>query len=266
MRDKIVQGLLSQNGKLKGKLSEATKMMEQLQKEMKQKDQTMQQEQAESKKEIQLLQEKITAMNLQQIERDKQGQEKEGKLMLKFENLMTSKDYLIFEDDVYGDITIDDPLILKIVQTCQFQRLKDIKQLGYIYQNMQKSTYSRLQHSIGMYYLAGEYVKQLQQRQPELNITESDVLCVQIAALCYNLGHGPFSHTFGLFLDEMFKYGNKPWEKVSEASVMMFDHMIEENDEVKVLLVKFLDNYEEDIAFIKELIHGTYNVCKIYHN
>uniref|UniRef100_A0A1X7SMU7 Uncharacterized protein n=1 Tax=Amphimedon queenslandica TaxID=400682 RepID=A0A1X7SMU7_AMPQE len=221
-RDKIVQGLLSQNGKLKGKLSEATKMMEQLQKEMKQKDQTMQQEQG--------------------------------------------KDYLIFEDDVYGDITIDDPLILKIVQTCQFQRLKDIKQLGYIYQNMQKSTYSRLQHSIGMYYLAGEYVKQLQQRQPELNITESDVLCVQIAALCYNLGHGPFSHTFGLFLDEMFKYGNKPWEKVSEASVMMFDHMIEENDEVKVLLVKFLDNYEEDIAFIKELIHGTYNVCKIYHN
>ena len=53
-----------------------------------------------------------------------------------------------------------------------------------------------------MYYLAGEYVKELQRRQPELDITESDVLCVQIAALCFNLGHGPFSHTFELFLEE----------------------------------------------------------------
>ena len=63
-----------------------------------------------------------------------------------------------------------------------------------------------------MYYLAGEYVKQLQKNQPELNITDSDVLCVQIAALCYNLGFGPFSHTFGLFLDEVCKGDKKPWE------------------------------------------------------
>ena len=59
-----------------------------------------------------------------------------------------------------------------------------------------------------MYYLAGKYIKQLQKRNPEL-ITESDVLCVQIAALCYNLGYGPFSHIFQLFLNEVFP---KPWE------------------------------------------------------
>uniref|UniRef100_A0A1X7TRK4 Uncharacterized protein n=1 Tax=Amphimedon queenslandica TaxID=400682 RepID=A0A1X7TRK4_AMPQE len=196
-------------------------------------------------------------MNLKQIERNKQVQEKEEILMLKIENLMRSKDNLVFEDDIYGDIVIDNPLILKIIKTRQFQRLKNIKKLGYIFQNIQKSTYSRLQHSIGMYCLAGEYVKQFQRKQPELNITESDVLCVQIAALCFNLGHGPFSHIFGLFLKEVFPNENKPWEKVSEASVMMFDYMIEENDEVKNLLKEFLDNYEEDIAFIKELIHGT---------
>ncbi|XP_019858065.1 PREDICTED: deoxynucleoside triphosphate triphosphohydrolase SAMHD1-like [Amphimedon queenslandica] len=252
-RDKIVQGLLSQNGKLKGKLSVADKMTEQLQKELKQEQASL----AESKKEIELLQEKITAMNLKQIERNKQVQEKEEILMLKIENLMRSKDNLVFEDDIYGDIVIDNPLILKIIKTRQFQRLKNIKKLGYIFQNIQKSTYSRLQHSIGMYCLAGEYVKQFQRKQPELNITESDVLCVQIAALCFNLGHGPFSHIFGLFLKEVFPNENKPWEKVSEASVMMFDYMIEENDEVKNLLKEFLDNYEEDIAFIKELIHGT---------
>ena len=67
-------------------------------------------------------------------------------------------------------------------------------------------------HHYRMYYLAGEYVKQLQKNQPDLNITDSDVLCVQIAALCYNLGHGPFSHIFGLFLKEIFPNGDKPWE------------------------------------------------------
>lgn len=64
-----------------------------------------------------------------------------------------------------------------------------------------------------MYYLAGKYVKQLRKRQPKLNITESDVLCVQVAALCYNLGHGPFSYTFEIFLKEIAQsINNKPWK------------------------------------------------------
>ena len=36
----------------------------------------------------------------------------------------------IFEDEIYGDIIIDHPLIVEIIKTRQFQRLKDIKQLG----------------------------------------------------------------------------------------------------------------------------------------
>lgn len=55
-----------------------------------------------------------------------------------------------------------------------------------------------------MCYLAGKFVKKLKKRQPELLITESDVLCVQIAALSYNLGFGPFSYLFNdWFLKEI---------------------------------------------------------------
>ena len=45
-------------------------------------------------------------------------------------------------------------------------------------------------------YLAGEFIESLQQRQSDLNITESDILCIKLAALCHDLGHGPFSHLF----------------------------------------------------------------------
>jgi hypothetical protein len=37
-------------------------------------------------------------------------------------------------------------------------------------------------------YLAGVLVERLQSKQPELRITEQDILCVKIAGLCHDLG------------------------------------------------------------------------------
>lgn len=64
-----------------------------------------------------------------------------------------------------------------------------------------------------MCYLAGEFVESLHRRQG-LGITPKDILCVKIAGLCHDLGHGPFSHVFdGKFIPLV--NGDKNWKVMS---------------------------------------------------
>jgi len=72
--------------------------------------------------------------------------------------------------------------------------------------------------------LAGELVETLRRRQPELGITDGDVLCVKLAGLCHDLGHGPFSHTFdGNFIPAVAP--QECWHH-EDASITMFRHLL----------------------------------------
>ena len=84
-----------------------------------------------------------------------------------------------------------------------------------------------------MCYLAGEFVKTLAKNR-DLGISEKDILCVQIAGLCHDLGkntviilyiyiyvcvcvielyvgHGPFSHVFDSMVAPLLDPDN-PWK------------------------------------------------------
>ncbi|XP_016100269.1 deoxynucleoside triphosphate triphosphohydrolase SAMHD1-like [Sinocyclocheilus grahami] len=157
------------------------------------------------------------------------------------------------------------PLLVKITDTPQFQRLRHIKQLGGTYLVYPGTSHNRFEHSLGVAYLAGCLVKVLHDNQPKLNISEQDLLCVQIAGLCHDLGHSPFSHVFdGLVIPEVQKIKQskglpddipEKW-KHEQMSVQMFDDIVKrlkaENEDV--LKEHGLD--DEDVIFIKELIEG----------
>ncbi|XP_066509751.1 deoxynucleoside triphosphate triphosphohydrolase SAMHD1-like [Hoplias malabaricus] len=170
----------------------------------------------------------------------------------------------IFNDSVHGHIEIH-PLLVKIIDTPEFQRLRNIKQLGAGYFVFPGASHNRFEHSIGVAHLAGKLVQTLKDRQRHLNISEKDVLCVQIAGLCHDLGHGPFSHVFEVFMKEK----GKKW-KHEQQSVKMFEKLIQRPhvaNELKkysllnqhILLIKeFIDTSREmsrqDISYLYEVV------------
>uniref|UniRef100_A0A8C3WJC0 Deoxynucleoside triphosphate triphosphohydrolase SAMHD1 n=1 Tax=Catagonus wagneri TaxID=51154 RepID=A0A8C3WJC0_9CETA len=158
----------------------------------------------------------------------------------------------VINDPIHGHIELH-PLLIRIIDTPQFQRLRYIKQLGGGYYVFPGASHNRFEHSLGVGYLAGCLVRELSEKQPELEITERDILCVQIAGLCHDLGHGPFSHMFdGRFIP--LARPDVKWTH-EQGSVNMFEHLVNSNG-----LINVMQHYglvpEDDIWFIKEQITG----------
>ncbi|KAL1281510.1 hypothetical protein QQF64_000313, partial [Cirrhinus molitorella] len=163
----------------------------------------------------------------------------------------------IFNDPIYGQFELPD-LLVKIIDTPQFQRLRHIKQLGGAYLVYPGATHTRFEHSLGSAYLAGCLAKVLQEKQKETDlkgneITDKDVLCVQIAALCYNLGHGPFSYVFkDKIFPEVLKH-DEPWEH-EVASAWIFLDIVEKNEAVKKAMLDSELHDRVHLEFIQDLI------------
>jgi HD superfamily phosphohydrolase len=82
-------------------------------------------------------------------------------------------------------------LLIGLIDTAEFQRLRRIRQLGLAHFAYQAAEHSRFTHSLGALHLATRTLARL-----ELNykITDEDKTAVRCAALLHDIGHGAFSH------------------------------------------------------------------------
>uniref|UniRef100_A0A8P4K2Y5 HD domain-containing protein n=1 Tax=Dicentrarchus labrax TaxID=13489 RepID=A0A8P4K2Y5_DICLA len=169
----------------------------------------------------------------------------------------------VFNDPIHGHIELH-PLLVKIIDTPQFQRLRNIKQLGGAYFVYPGASHNRFEHSIGVAHLAGQLGQALKTKQPGLNITDRDILCVQIAGLCHDLGHGPFSHLFDAMFIPRARPG-KEW-KHERASLDMFEHLVKSN-KLDGEMRKYGLNPDDDLDFIMKMIdkdqETSLNLCDI---
>ena len=99
---------------------------------------------------------------------------------------------------MHGIITLN-RLLVDVMDTEVFQRLRRLRQLGVSDHVYPTATHSRFEHSIGVAHLAGVLCGKLKAHSmPDgaSKPSERDIMCVKLAGLCHDLGHGPFSHTF----------------------------------------------------------------------
>ena len=104
-----------------------------------------------------------------------------------------------FKDPIYGYIEIDASLIMQVVDTAEFQRLRDVIQTSYspLYSS---AVHNRFAHSIGVYYLGKMAAEAFHEsiRAKSLQVPENISQYIEVfelACLLHDVGHAPFSHT-----------------------------------------------------------------------
>ena len=98
----------------------------------------------------------------------------------------------IFNDPIYGFITIPNSLIFDLIEHKYFQRLRRITQMGLSYLVYPGAHHTRFHHAIGCMHLMKKAVDVLRFKGVNISLDEENALYVAI--LLHDIGHGPFSH------------------------------------------------------------------------
>ncbi len=110
----------------------------------------------------------------------------------------------MYRDPVHNIISLSglDPterLLIDLVDSPEFQRLRRIKQLGLAMYTYQGAEHSRFTHSLGVMFIMRRVLDRLGETRQISEGVRRTALC---AALLHDVGHGPFSHV----IEKVLKY------------------------------------------------------------
>ena len=116
-----------------------------------------------------------------------------------------------FHDPIHKEIIFDsgkpeELMIMELIDTVAFQRLRRIKQLGAASLLFHGAESSRFTHSIGVFCIARKIYKRL--IESKSSFCENKFVLYG-AALLHDLGHGPLSHTS----ETIFKHDHEQWSE-----------------------------------------------------
>lgn len=100
---------------------------------------------------------------------------------------MKVKGFKVIHDSVHGSVRVWD-VFLKLLERPEMQRLHHVHQLGLAHLVFPGANHTRLEHSLGTFFIAGKMAT-------SLDLDEEERQEVLTAALLHDLGHPPFSHT-----------------------------------------------------------------------
>ncbi len=115
----------------------------------------------------------------------------------------------IYRDPVHNIIrlrtdTAEGALMMRLIDTPEFQRLRRIKQLGLGLYTYQGAEHSRFTHSLGAFHLMTRVLDRLKE---QYRIDSNDLTAARAAALLHDVGHGSFSHV----MEKVLGFHHEVW-------------------------------------------------------
>lgn len=153
----------------------------------------------------------------------------------------------VFRDPLLGYIRVFYPVILDLINTLEFQRLRRIKQLSGVSIVYHSAEHSRFSHSLGVYELARRVIEEIKSYH---EFTQREELLFLSAALLHDLGHGPYSHTFEIISGIHHEH-------------VTIDIILSKDTEVNKVLNTIDENFAYDVS---QIINKTSKDYKLIEN
>mgnify|MGYP003337849476 FL=1 len=146
----------------------------------------------------------------------------------------------IFHDPIHKEIIFDSSkpeelMVMELIDTVAFQRLRRIKQLGAASLLFHGAESSRFTHSIGVFCIARQILNKLTERKSTFS---ENKFILYGAALLHDLGHGPLSHTS----EAIFDHNHEKWSQ----------NLVENYSPINSILKKYDNNLPEQIGELFE--------------
>lgn len=116
-----------------------------------------------------------------------------------------------YRDPLHNIISLDesvpeDRLLVDLIDTAEFQRLRRIRQLGLAMFTYQGAEQSRFTHSIGVMHVMTRALNLL---GSHYDISDEARVVGRAGALLHDLGHGPLSHV----VEKVFRFHHEDWTR-----------------------------------------------------
>ena len=195
---------------------------------------------------------------------------------------LKEEDFLKIGSAIYGTYRI--PIDLKpMIDIPEFQRLGDVFQLGSTPSTIPEACHNRKTHSFGVCHLAIKIMLFFAKQQPELQITQRDIILVGFFSLYHDSGHCITSHLMDhMILPALYKKAQleqiqknkdekdekgtdrKCQDRFSVGSIQEYFNNAEDHEKRAIQLIYFLrakykwDFTDQEMKFISDVIQGKY--------
>lgn len=148
----------------------------------------------------------------------------------------------VFRDPVHDYIHVQHRVILDLINSREFQRLRRIRQTGASLFTFHGAEHSRFTHSLGVYEIARRICDKFQKDYPSKTPgdglwNDEERLVVLCAGLLHDIGHGPYSHTF----EKIFNTSHE------EITVQI---ILSESTEVNQILRRVSPDFPQKVASV----------------